>query len=85
MTNKQPSRINSWLALALAFAFAAVLGPIQSHAQTFKVLYSFTGGDDGAYPSGLVLDPNGNLYGVAGGGGNSACQSGCGVVFEVTP
>jgi len=51
----------------------------------YTPLHIFTGGDDGAYPSGLVLDPNGNLYGVAGGGGNSACQSGCGVVFEVTP
>ena len=43
-------------------------------AQTFTVLYSFTGGADGANPSeGLVLDSAGSLYGTTydGGTGNS--------------
>ncbi|HVN07199.1 MAG TPA: choice-of-anchor tandem repeat GloVer-containing protein, partial [Bryobacteraceae bacterium] len=33
------------------------------------VLYSFTGGADGGYPSGLFRDPAGNLYGTTSQGG----------------
>jgi len=49
------------------------------------VLYSFTGGADGAGPSDLVLDAAGNLFGAASVGGNlSVCGgSGCGVVFKL--
>lgn len=43
------------------------------------VLYSFTGGSDGAFPVGLVRDPKGNLYGVASGG-----FSNFGTVFRLT-
>jgi uncharacterized repeat protein (TIGR03803 family) len=54
------------------------------------VLYSFTGGAEGAFPhSGVVMDAEGNLYGTAYNGGNPNCQtlygSGCGTVFELTP
>jgi uncharacterized repeat protein (TIGR03803 family) len=55
------------------------------------VLYSFTGGADGAYPAtGLLPDEAGNLYGTTRGGGDvsvSACSfnPGCGVVFKVEP
>jgi uncharacterized repeat protein (TIGR03803 family) len=45
------------------------------------VLYSFTGGADGADPDGVLLrEAGGNLYGTTGGGGSS----GAGTVFEVT-
>src|SRR5271166_2190887 len=48
------------------------------------ILYNFTGGSDGCYPGpGVILDSDGNLYGVAGEGGNGFCNSGVGVVFEV--
>ena len=51
------------------------------------VLYSFTGGSDGAFPhAGLVRDQAGNLYGTASNGGmhNSTCDpAGCGVVFKL--
>jgi hypothetical protein len=53
------------------------------------VLYSFTGGSDGAYPVGVVMDSKGNLYGATGQGGDPNCLGsnghGCGVVFEITP
>jgi uncharacterized repeat protein (TIGR03803 family) len=59
---------------------------------TENVLYSFTGGADGAYPvSGLVFDAAGNLYGTTNAGGNSTSGcvyqrvNGCGVVFELSP
>jgi uncharacterized repeat protein (TIGR03803 family) len=46
-----------------------------------KVLYSFTGGTDGAYPSsGITRDAKGNLYGATQTGG----ADDVGVVFQVT-
>ncbi len=51
------------------------------------VLYKFQGGSDGAFPSALVMDGSGNLYGMTEAGGNLACYSGygCGTVFKVSP
>jgi uncharacterized repeat protein (TIGR03803 family) len=55
------------------------------------VLYSFTGGADGAQPTGvLVRDASGNLYGTAliGGSFDGECPAfgpGCGVVFKLHP
>jgi len=56
-------------------------------AWTETVLYSFSGGRDGALPWGgnLVLDSAGNLYGAASGGGDPACFDGCGTIFELNP
>jgi len=53
---------------------------------TETVLYSFTGGKDGAFPlAGLIADGSGNLYGTTSeGGGSKACENGCGVVFKLT-
>jgi uncharacterized repeat protein (TIGR03803 family) len=54
-----------------------------------SVLYSFTGGSDGALPrSGLVLDVKGNLYGTTTLGSTitGGCDSAtCGVLFQLTP
>lgn len=54
---------------------------------TQTVLYSFTGGTDGAAPSaGLVMDGVGDLFGTTYSGGirsRSTCYHGCGVVFEI--
>jgi len=49
------------------------------------VLYSFTGGADGGYAyGGLIQDAAGNLYGSTSEGGNGSCGGdGCGVVFEL--
>jgi len=69
------------LALGIAPLFPS------AHAQTFKVLYSFTGGADGGTPeAGLVFDAAGNLYGTTSGGGDAGCFNGtCGVVFKLSP
>jgi uncharacterized repeat protein (TIGR03803 family) len=50
-----------------------------------SVLYSFVGGTDGEYPSSLVRDTAGNLYGTTyGGGTGTGCfETGCGTVFKV--
>lgn len=56
------------LALAIAFGIAAATSPVQ--AQTFSVVYSFTGGSDGGNPlDGLTADGSGNLYATTNGGG----------------
>ena len=48
------------------------------------VVYSFTGGPDGAYPyAGLVQDFAGNLYGTTSGGGLVSGFNGAGVVFKL--
>jgi len=50
-----------------------------------KVLYSFTGGGDGGFPTAsLVLDSSLNLYGTTELGGTGSCSGGCGVVFELS-
>ena len=51
-----------------------------------KILYSFTGGNDGAVPTSLLLGHDGNLYGTTLLGGNQNCfYNGCGVVFQLVP
>ena len=72
-------------ALSLAIALAsAVVASRSAQAQTFTLLYSFTGGADGRTPGGgVILDAAGNLYGTTTQGGNLACSQGCGTVFKV--
>jgi uncharacterized repeat protein (TIGR03803 family) len=62
----------------------ALVGGLASfaEAQTYKVLYSFTGGADGGGAwGGVVMDKQGNLYGTTSGGG----AHGYGTVFELSP
>jgi uncharacterized repeat protein (TIGR03803 family) len=50
----------------------------------FTVLYSFTGGADGAVPrGGLTRDAAGNLYGTTESGGSRTGYDGWGTVFKV--
>jgi uncharacterized repeat protein (TIGR03803 family) len=54
------------------------------------VVYSFQGGNDGAYPVAAVINVGGKLYGTTEYGGTSAnCSntntSGCGTVFSINP
>ena len=58
---------------------------------TLTTIYSFSGGSDGANPSGpLLLDETGALYGTTLAGGNSTAPictmfGSCGVIFKLTP
>jgi uncharacterized repeat protein (TIGR03803 family) len=71
-------------ALALAVVLVPAVVPTRpAQAQTFTVLYAFTGGTDGATPTDLILDAKGDLYGTTVDGGSSSFPNGYGVVFEV--
>jgi uncharacterized repeat protein (TIGR03803 family) len=61
----------------LALALMA-MQPVR--AQTFTVLYTFTGGADGATPMATPLLYNGNVYGTTSGGGAHAS----GTVYSLT-
>ena len=65
-----------------AFANGTVFGAKRSGSTwTEAVLYSFTGGDDGASPpAGVTVDANGNLYGTTSFGG----VNGSGVVYQLS-
>lgn len=67
-------------ALLLLVGLAAVSS---GWAQTYKVLYTFEGGTDGAYPfAGVVRDSAGNLYGTTIGANVGGLE---GSVFKVNP
>jgi uncharacterized repeat protein (TIGR03803 family) len=56
-----------------------------SSGYTESVLHEFTGAD-GLHPeAGVVADAGGALYGTTASGGGSGCDTGCGVVFKLTP
>jgi uncharacterized repeat protein (TIGR03803 family) len=79
------------LTVAVAATLLLAVSALAHDSET--VLYSFTGGSDGAVGAQhLVSDPAGNLYGTTVGGGNKSTKcavytgvDGCGVVFKLTP
>ena len=56
------------------------LTPLPKGQWAYHILYGFRGFDDGAGPNALILDGEGNLYGVA----SSQGPIGCGTVFKLT-
>src|SRR5205085_2485583 len=71
-----------------AYGGASNYGTVFKLDRTGKetVLYSFSGGTDGALPyAGLIRDAEGNLYGTTPYGGNSSSCAplGCGTVFKL--
>ena len=78
--------VAAFLPLLLLIVFATY----PAHAQTYSVIYSFTGGADGGNPSmgGLTMDSAGNLYGTTYYGGYDCQQeyfaTGCGTAFELS-
>jgi uncharacterized repeat protein (TIGR03803 family) len=50
-----------------------------------RVIYSFTGAPDGAFPLASLIDVKHRLYGTtSNGGSSSACRGGCGTVFSLS-
>ena len=71
---KSKSRsITNKLILLLAFVLLLAAGVVPpAQAQTFSVLYNFSGASSGANPlNGLMIDASGNLYGTASAGKHS--------------
>jgi uncharacterized repeat protein (TIGR03803 family) len=89
MTNPEQSGIFTigWRtsALALALGIPWLLGIAaapEAQGQSFKVIYTFTGGADGAMPqAGMTVDAAGNLYGTTTYGGTPAG----GTVIQLSP
>lgn len=83
----RPRTLIHSMALTFTLVIAlTVVGRQPAQAQTFTLLYSFTGLGDGAGPyAGLVRDSAGNLYGTTanGGSGGFDCPTGCGTVFQL--
>ena len=71
---------------ALGYGTVFKLKPSKS-GYTLGVLYSFTGGNDGAYPyNGVVVGSDGIVYGSTYSAGNGGCGGyGCGNVFNLKP
>jgi uncharacterized repeat protein (TIGR03803 family) len=78
------------LTVALAvFTLTTLMTGTRAAAQTETVLYGFnSNGVGGDYPSGVVFDTAGNLYGTTVYGGSGLCpllDGGCGTVWELSP
>ena len=64
------------------------LKPTSNGSWTKTTLHTFGQFQDGnysAYPSNLVTDSLGNIYGSVAYGGSQNCSAGCGFVFELSP
>jgi hypothetical protein len=75
------------VAIRIVSLFALIGCACVTNAQTFTVLHTFTGGDDGGYPGSVAIDAAGNLYGNAAFGAvhDAYClQYGCGTVYKLS-
>jgi uncharacterized repeat protein (TIGR03803 family) len=66
----KPSSIRTYKLQMATLMVSFVLGTL-AQAQTFTVLYTFSGGADGAYPRAIIRDIHGDLFGTTGSGGSS--------------
>jgi uncharacterized repeat protein (TIGR03803 family) len=74
-----------FLCARAASAVLVILLSLSSRAQTEKILYRFSDGNDGGEPtSSLIFDAAGNLYGTTLYGGAAGCTFNCGVVFRLS-
>ncbi len=68
---------------------SVIVQPASAQTYTLTTLYSFTGAPDGQWPLGIVLDPQGSLYGSTQYGGLVNCGPvrrpliSCGTVFKL--
>lgn len=80
--------INLRARAAASIAFGCLLTVLAlvptAQAQTYQIIYNFTGCADGSAPgSTLILDGAGRLYGTTAKGGEECDPSGAGVVFRL--
>lgn len=71
----------------LAVSLLPLLITTTLSAQTvqFKLLHSFAGGSDGAYPNTPpILDQHGNVFATTANGGSECAPNGCGTAFELS-
>lgn len=82
-------RCRSFSLSLIASTLVILITPTASPAQTtFKILHTFAGGSDGAYPTAApALDSAGNLWATTalGGAGTGCYSGGCGTVFQLVP
>lgn len=71
------------MVLALLGCATLVANTGSARAGTYREVYAFQGGSDGAYPGGLLVIGT-TLFGVtSSGGGSRHCSGGCGTVFAL--
>jgi uncharacterized repeat protein (TIGR03803 family) len=72
------------IVVTIGLTLAAFASAAPVHAQTFQVIYTLP---SEWFPSQLIADEAGNLYGVTANSGESKnseiCEDGCGAVFEL--
>ena len=81
-----PFAFRAFPTFSLVTLFALIAAITQTTTgQSVTVLYTFQGGTDGGYPSNVLADESGNLYGSAITDGDLGCfpPHGCGTVFEL--
>ncbi len=61
------------------------LAPDKNGSWRETPIYSFRGSDGQNPLGGMTLDSRGSLYGTTDYGADQSCQSGCGVVFKLSP
>ena len=68
----------------LSLFLTVALGSRRAGAQTYTVLHAFAAGTDGAAPSPIIRDAEGNLYGTTNFGGVPSCgEDTCGTVYKI--
>ena len=73
--------------IAIVTLLLTLIAALPSNAQVYAVVHAFTGAPDGVYPSPIIRDAQGNLYGTTYGGGLTSCGDGygCGAIFKIDP
>lgn len=61
------------------------LAPNSNGTWTESILYTFQGGLDGGFPTAIVFDAAGNIFGTTSTGGVATSPCSCGTVFELSP